>query len=171
MHIRSCTSRDAPALAAAYINSFKYAYRRILDDDDLAGLRSDKVEGRIRRWLGSGALMFAGIHKREGIVGFITAGPSDGTQASFSAEIYAHCVVEDFQNRGLGHRLLAAAVHELKAQHGAMLIWLPAKNSATAYYEKLGAERIASRPMVLEGKNLEAVALGWSSLAAFPGVE
>jgi GNAT superfamily N-acetyltransferase len=128
------------------------------------------VEPRVRRWLAAGAVVLAGIHKRDGIVGFIAAGEGDDTQPNFPAEIYAHCVVDDYQGRGLGRRLLAAAAEELKTrQMNALIVWLPVKNPATAFYEKLGAERVDTRPMVVEGKNLEGAGYGFRDLSRISG--
>jgi GNAT superfamily N-acetyltransferase len=166
MHVRPATSRDAPAISKAYIDSLKSAYRGIIHDQDLDDVRAEDTEARVRRWLSAGAIVLAGIHKRDGIVGFIAAGESDGTQPDFSAEIYAHYVTEDYQGRGLGRRLLAAAALELKTrQLPALIVWLPAKNPATGFYHKLSGERVGTRPMTIEGKHLEGVGYGWRDLS------
>jgi len=167
MHVRPATSRDAAALADAYIDSFKSAYAGIIDKDDLNDISVRDVESRVRRWFASGAVVLSGIHKRDGIVGLIAAGPSDGAQPDFPAEIYAHYVMEEYQRRGLGRRLFTAAAQELKArQFNALIAWVPAKNAAKGFYEALGGDRISTRPMVIEGKHLEGIGFGWRDLTA-----
>jgi ribosomal protein S18 acetylase RimI-like enzyme len=170
MHVRTANSRDTSALAHAYIECLKSAYSGIIYPEDLNDIPVARVEAQLRRWFSGGAAVLAGIHKRDGLVGFIAAGESDGAQPDFPAEIYAHCVAEDYQGRGLGRRLLAAAAREMNDRRfGAMIVWLPVKNAATGFYEKLGGRRVATRPMVVEGKNLEGVGYGWRDLSTFSG--
>ena len=158
MHIRKATSADASLLARVYAASFAAAYARILDEDALEGFTPRRAEERIRRSLKSGARIFAAVHKRDGIVGFISIVSSDGSLLDYSHAIEMHYVSPEFHARGLGRRLLEQACGEIPGK--ALAIWLPTRLRACGFYEHLGAKKLGTRPTTVEGKALEASAWG-----------
>jgi hypothetical protein len=50
-----------------------------------------------------------------------------------------------------------------------MLVWVLEDNPAVSFYEHLGAVRVARKSIVIGGRELPEIALGWAQLDAILG--
>ncbi|HYF48487.1 MAG TPA: GNAT family N-acetyltransferase [Planctomycetota bacterium] len=161
MHIRPATSADARILAEVYVESFVDAYLCILEEDILEGVTVEEAERRIRRSLKAGARIWVAVHKREGIVGFISIAQSDGSFPEYPYEIERHFVLPSLQRRGLGRRLLEhAAAETIPNGRAPLLIWLPTRLQACSFFQHVGGQLLGTRPATIEGKVLEVSGFG-----------
>src|SRR5208282_325071 len=103
---------------------------------------------------------------RTGVVGFVSAGRTRAGLEHYAGEIYTLYVTPDFQNQGIGTRLLEAAFQRLDAEDicGVML-WVLARNPSRFFYEAAGGVAVATRKERLWGVVLREIAYGWPNLA------
>ena len=107
-----------------------------------------------------------------GVVGFGSCGPVRDPPEGLSGreirvgEVYTLYVEPDFQNRGLGRRLLDAMFRQLRADGcDTAVLWMLADNPTRFFYEGLGGERVGERVDRMGGVDVEEVAFGWHDLA------
>src|SRR5713101_7512321 len=80
-------------------------------------------------------------------------------------EVYTLYVEPDFQNQGLGRRLLDALFRQLRADGcDIAVLWMLADNPSRFFYEGLGGERIGQRVDTMAGVDVEELAFGWRDL-------
>ena len=103
-----------------------------------------------------------------GVVGFGSCGPVrdppeglDGREIRVG-EVYTLYVEPDFQNRGLGRRLLDALFRQLRADGcDTAVLWMLADNPTRFFYEGLGGERVGERIDTMAGDRCRGVAYAW----------
>ena len=82
-------------------------------------------------------------------------------------EVYTLYVEPDFQNQGLGRRLLDALFRQLRADGcDTAVLWMLADNPTRFFYEGLGGERVGERVDTMAGTDVEEVAYAWRDLEA-----
>jgi L-amino acid N-acyltransferase YncA len=171
MEIREARPEDAAGIASVHVESWRTTYRGIVPQAFLDGL---SVEGRTRWW----EAMFARADSRrcvfvaEGedgqIIGFAFAGPESRGDRVYTGEVYAIYLLEQHQRRGIGRRLMSAAVERLSALGmTGMLLWVLADNHPSRrFYEALGGVELRTEQIELAGAELDEVAYGWRDAAA-----
>jgi len=166
--IRLATPSDAPEIARVNHQTWVETYKGILDDEVI---KARSLEEQVKVWqdqLGApkpSELRFvAEAHGQ--IVGYVGGGRNADTHSPFQAELFGIYVVRDFQNKGLGSRLVSALAAALKEKgHGSMLVWIMEKNPYRKFYEKLGGLLLdQSRDVEYGGKNLRVACYGWADL-------
>jgi ribosomal protein S18 acetylase RimI-like enzyme len=101
------------------------------------------------------------------IRGFGSCGPNRG-DPFFAGEVFTLYVAPDWQNQGIGRRLLIALFRRLVAAgRRSAIVWVLRDNPARFFYERLGARQVSRRPLPVGGKAVEAVAYGWRDLPDF----
>ena len=108
-----------------------------------------------------------------GVVGFGSCGPvrdpPDGLNGTEQrvGEVYTLYVESDFQNLGLGRRLLDAMFRQLKADgFDTAVLWMLARNSTRFFYEGLGGDLVGQRTDRMGGEPVDEVAYAWRDLDA-----
>lgn len=173
--IRTANPTDAAPIARVHVDSWRTTYQGIVPADYLANLSY-----RDRQSMWSEALTadqptttFVAETDAGDVVGFASAGPERESNPTYRAELYAIYLLQQHQNRGLGHRLVSAATHSLQ-QHGyrSMLLWVLEDNRpARRFYESLGGELVSRKAVTIGGANLQEISYGWKDithLAAAP---
>lgn len=176
--IRAVTLRDAAAIAAVHVASWRETYPGLMPDAMLSGL---SVSDRTERW--AHILVHALAHgdvsvfvaERDGdLVGFASGGgqrEQDFFAAGFTGEISAIYVLGNAQGRGVGRSLMAAvalALHDQGRQGGSL--WVLRENQpARRFYEHLGGEVIGEREDPREAVTLFELAYGWRDLSVMAG--
>ena len=149
---------------------------RALPDSMLAGMsdvRQSAYWSRVLADRHESRGVFVADDEDMGVVGFGSCGPVRDPPEGLSGreirvgEVYTLYVEPDFQNRGLGRRLLDALFRQLRADGcDTAVLWMLADNPDRFFYEGLGGERVGERVDTMAGVDVEEVAFGWHDLAA-----
>jgi GNAT superfamily N-acetyltransferase len=100
-----------------------------------------------------------------GVIGFSTAGPERGGDATYKGELWGIYVLEAWQRQGIGRRLTLAVAGELRRRGcNSMLVWVLKDNPCRAFYERLGGALVGKKEIEIGGKKLIEVSYGWSDL-------
>lgn len=146
--LRMAVPQDARAIATVHVRSWQAAYRGLLPDDFLDGLR---VEERMERYTFDGEWPTAPltfVATRDGaICGFATVGPSRDTDRQGEGEIYALYVEPSQWSNGVGRILLAESCRALLERgFDRAVLWVLAGNDrAERFYRSAGWRREGSK--------------------------
>jgi L-amino acid N-acyltransferase YncA len=149
------------------VDTWRTTYAAIVGQDYLDRL---SYEGRELRWkeiLATASEFIFVAQQQDGqIIGFASGGPMRGN-TTLTGEINAIYLLERYQRKGIGQRLIAAAARELLARGmRSMIIHVFAANPARAFYEALGGRKVYEGEFMLEGTLIADVAYGWEDIAA-----
>jgi ribosomal protein S18 acetylase RimI-like enzyme len=180
IRIRRAHKSDAAAIGRVHVETWQAAYAGLLPDSMLAGmseLRQSAYWARLLADPGEARGVFVADDQDMGVVGFASCGPvrdppeglpekREGREIR-AGEVYTLYVEPDFQNRGLGRRLLDALFRQLRADGcDTAVLWMLADNPTRFFYEGLGGERVGERVDTMAGVDVEEVAFGWHDLEA-----
>ena len=177
--IRPATAPDAAGIAKVYVDAWRSAYAAILPHRVLLGM---SYERQAREWswiIRSRAEVQPVIVAAEadgGVVGFASFGLARSNGRPVSArfagerdatvgEIYTLYVQPEFQERGIGRELLAAAFAAMADKgYGCSFLWVLRDNPSRYFYERVGGKMIAERQEQLWGSVTDQICYGWSDL-------
>ncbi len=174
MRIRRGTKADAAAIGRVHVETWQAAYAGLLPDSLLAAMSDVRQSAWWSRLLadpGEARGVFVADDEEMGVVGFGSCGPVrdppeglDGREIRVG-EVYTLYVEPDFQNQGLGRRLLDALFRQLRADGcDTAVLWMLADNPSRFFYEGLGGERIGQRVDTMAGVDVEELAFAWRDL-------
>ena len=139
--IRWASERDARALAAVHVASWREAYRGILPDRLLEEFNGPERERAFRQAIGQGKQETALAEVAGEVVGFATLGRSrDEDTAADTGEIWGIYLAPNHWRKGYGRALAGRVLEELRSRgYSDVVLWvLEANHSARAFYESLG---------------------------------
>ncbi|MFC0189407.1 GNAT family N-acetyltransferase [Fictibacillus aquaticus] len=165
MKIRKATSADVKSIAKVHVDSWRTTYRNIVPDEHLNELTYESKEQQWEYIL-SKATVFVAENEKDEIVGFANGGPErSGDYPGFDGELYAIYVLAEYQHKGIGKMLMEPLVEELKEQGiFSMIVCVLEDNPSRQFYEKLGAKRIDTLKIEIEGKELNESVYGWEDI-------
>jgi ribosomal protein S18 acetylase RimI-like enzyme len=178
--IRRARKSDAGAIGRVYVETWQSAYPGLLPDAMLARMSDVRQSAWWARALDDAREqrgIFVADDEEMGVVGFGSCGPVreipdsfqgglDGTESRVG-EVYTLYVEADFQDRGLGRRLLDAMLRQLQADGcDTAILWMLADNPARFFYEGLGGAPVGRRADRMAGTPVEEVANAWRDLDA-----
>ena len=176
IRIRRASRRDAVAIGRVYVETWQAAYAGLLPDAMLAAMSDARQSAWWSRALadpGEARGIFVADDQDMGVVGFGSCGPVRDPPEGLSGreirvgEVYTLYVEPDFQNQGLGRRLLDALFRQLRADGcDTAVLWMLANNPTRFFYEGLGGERVGHRVDTMAGVDVEELAFAWHDLAA-----
>jgi ribosomal protein S18 acetylase RimI-like enzyme len=166
--IRTAQLDDASPIARLDVETWQATYAGILDTPYLAGLSAARREigwtNVIRR---EPRDVHVAVHGEDGVIGFGSCGTARG-QPNFTGEIFTLYVAPDWQNQGVGRRLLLAMFGRLAAQgHGSAVIWVLRENPARFFYQRLGGKEVRRKLIPFNRNKLPASGYGWHDLPGF----
>jgi ribosomal protein S18 acetylase RimI-like enzyme len=178
IRIRRASRRDATAIARVHVETWQSAYAGLLPDSMLAGMSDVRQAAWWTRLLadpGEARGVFVADDQDMGVVGFGSCGLvrdkpegldlAAGGRAIRVGEVYTLYVEPDFQNMGLGRRLLDALFRQLRADGcDTAVLWMLASNPTRFFYEGMGGERVGDRIDTMAGTDVEEIAFAWRSL-------
>jgi ribosomal protein S18 acetylase RimI-like enzyme len=166
--IRQARPSDAREIARLDIETWRTTYAGVLSASYLLGLSERRREAGWR-----------GVILREprdvrvatdhtgAIRGFGSCGPNRG-DPFFAGEVFTLYVAPDWQNQGIGRRLLIALLRRLVASgRRSAIVWVLRDNPARFFYERLGARQVSRRSLAVGGTAVPALAYGWRDLPGF----
>jgi ribosomal protein S18 acetylase RimI-like enzyme len=177
IEIRGAHAEDAAGIAHVHVESWRATYAGLVPDKVLIGMNEP---GKTQNWA---RLLAVPLERRGvrvayatglGIVGFGSCGPCRKTKLpslqSYRGEVYTLYVHPDYQDQGIGRRLLAELFDDLRQRSlQPALIWVLASNPSRFFYEAMGGARVAERDEPLWGTTLRETAYGWTDLARLVG--
>ncbi|MBL8156447.1 MAG: GNAT family N-acetyltransferase [Anaerolineae bacterium] len=166
MRIRPAVAADAYAIAEVHVASWRSTYVGLLPDEVLTNL---SVERRQQYWHGeltqprNPHFIYVAESEDDQIVGFASGGPVRDSRPPYTGELYAIYLLAEHQGKGIGRALAHAIAEHLRAQGmNAMLVWVLKGNPAAQFYEALGGEYVAEKPLTIGGANQIEIAYGWT---------
>jgi len=165
MQIRNARTEDAAAIGRIHVDSWRTSYKGIVPDDYLASLSYERHVNNWRQILSQYShrnfIVTAETDQGE-LAGFASSGAKrDGPQA-YAGEVYAIYILQPYQKRGIGRKLLSASAKRLiENEMTSMLLWVLAENPARGFYEHLGGQWLEEKSLEIGGAELIEVAYGW----------
>ena len=170
--IRRAGPSDARAIGRVHVETWRATYAGILPDKVLIDMSADAKASQWRRMLlrpPQGDTAIVAELPETGVVGFASCGRATGNPFGIEGEIHTLYVLPDFQEQGLGRRLLCGALAALKrAGRRSAFLWVLAANPARFFYEAMGGTRIGERQEELWQTHLQELAYSWPDLERLP---
>jgi GNAT superfamily N-acetyltransferase len=168
IRLRPAEPGDARAIARIHVETWRNTYPGMLPDRTLIDMT---VDGKARSWRlllerrpGGASVLLAEL-AGEGVIGFASAGPNRHANIAFAGEVETLYVMPDWQNQGIGRRLLEGCFTALRERGlASAMVWVLADNPARFFYERMGGKRAGERDETLWGAVLHEVAYGWSAI-------
>jgi ribosomal protein S18 acetylase RimI-like enzyme len=168
VNIRLMKPGDARSVAEIRVKTWQATYRGLLDDDFLDKMDIEEDARRREEYLAMANTSVFTLVAEDGqklIRGYCIGGPERNNHPIFTGEIYALYILPQYQNQGLGRRLVIAGVKELIHRgHQGMIIAALAGNQARGFYEHLGGKHIGQRWIELGDSKYLEVEFGWNNL-------
>src|SRR6202045_5073772 len=166
--IRSARPEDARGIAKLDVETWRATYAGMLSTSYLVGLSARRRElGWHNVILREPRDVRVAVGDGEAILGFGSCGPSRGDRF-FAGEVFTLYVAPDWQNQGIGRRLLIALFRRLAAAgRRSAILWVLRDNPARFFYERLGGHQVSRKRLAVGGTAIEATAYGWRDLPGF----
>jgi ribosomal protein S18 acetylase RimI-like enzyme len=166
--IRAARPEDAGPIARLDVETWQATYAGILATPYLAGLTAARREtgwaNLIRREPRNVRVAIAGDG---GVIGFGSCGACRG-EPDFTGEVFTLYVAPDWQNHGIGRRLLLALFARLVAEgHRSAVIWVLRENPSRFFYLRLGGKEIRRKLLPFNGTQVAASGYGWPDLPRY----
>ncbi|WP_199621282.1 GNAT family N-acetyltransferase [Paenibacillus alkalitolerans] len=167
MNIRKANIDDVEGVAHVHVNSWRSTYKGLISDTFLSNLT---LEGRKKNWLWT----FNNLNQDEeifvamdqqGIIGFSNSGKNRNHEYDHDGELYAIYLLKEYQGKGIGRRLVQAAVDSLKVKgYKSMMLWVLENNPSLGFYLKIGGTVIGKKDITIGGDTLIELAVAWGNL-------
>ena len=143
-------------MSKVHVDTWRTSYAGIVPAEHLAGLSYRDREARWEQILTAdrpAESNFVAETVAGDVVGFAGGGPEREGNPTYRGELYGIYLLEAYQRKGLGRRLVSAVAHRLLADgFGSMLVWVLKDNHpACRFYESLGGERVGRKTIALSG--------------------
>ncbi|MUK88303.1 GNAT family N-acetyltransferase [Ornithinibacillus sp. L9] len=167
MEIRQAEMSDARGIAKVHVDSWKTTYNGIVPDEYLQQLSYDQRE---QLWINNMSQhnVFVAVNETGRIVGFSAGGKErSGNYPTYTGELYAIYILQEYQRKGLGKLLLHSVVEDLKQQGiNRMVVLVLEENSSQFFYQSLGARKLDTLEVSIAGKKLNELVYGWDDLSS-----
>jgi ribosomal protein S18 acetylase RimI-like enzyme len=166
--IRPAQPEDARDIARLDVETWRSAYAGVLSSAYLVGLSERRREAGWRSVIRHEPRdVRVAIDADNEILGFGSCGANRGDRL-FAGEVFTLYVAPDWQNRGIGRRLLIALFRRLVASgRDSAIIWVLRDNPSRFFYQRLGGLQVRHKMLAVGGAAIEAVAYGWRDLPSF----
>ena len=169
--VREAIEDDIVGVAKVRVDTWRAAYKGIIPDEFLESLSHQSVAERWKKafWENKNAAVgaFVAENEQQEIVGIAMCGPEQSQDAVYQGEIYVLYVLPQYQNLGIGRRLVAACVqhlmHHLQAK--SLLIWVIAENPYRKFYESLGGKPVREKSQEIAGRAIKETGYGWEDIS------
>lgn len=166
--VRRGTSKDSAGIAKVQVDSWKSTYQGILSQEILDQLTYEKHEETWNKIFSTGKKEFNFVAENEAgsIVAFIDGGKERTKDYSIEAELYALYILEDYQRKGVGSRLINQFVSAIKGSgFSSMMVWVFKDNPSRKFYEAFNPQLLTTE--YIEELGVDEVAYAWEDLTLF----
>src|ERR1700724_245753 len=166
--IRPARPEDARGIARLDVETWRATYAGGLSTSYLVGLSARRREiGWRNVILRDPRDVRVSVGDGDALLGFGSCGPNRGDRR-FAGEVFTLYVAPDWQNQGIGRRLLIALFRRLVAAgRRSAILWVLRDNPSPVFYERLAARQVTRKPIVVGGTTIQAIAYGWPDLPGF----
>jgi L-amino acid N-acyltransferase YncA len=170
MKIRKALLSDVEQIAYVHINCWRTSYRTIVPDEFLDKKLS--LERSMKNWENTlknySDSIFLVVENYSGkVIGFCSGGKNREIEKTpqFVGELMAIYILEKYQKKGVGTKLVKEFVNELldKDIHN-MIICALEKSEYKIFYEKLGGQHVDEKIIEIGRKKLSVVAYGFEDI-------
>lgn len=166
--IREARAVDAPAIARVHVDAWQSAYAGLLPDDVLVRMCQRTHTARWARILGqrkNREIVLVAELGTHGVIGFGSCGRVREKRLPQAGEIFTLYIQPEFQDRGIGRRLLCHLFDALVARSMTSAVaWVLAENPSRFFYETMRGRRVAERDETLWNTVVHEVAYGWDDI-------
>ena len=167
--IRAASPADARPMARVHVDTYWTAYTGIMPAKYLADLSYRDTESWWERVLSTyypATSTFLAETSGGVVVGFARGGPEREGNRTYPGELYTVYLLEAYQRRGIGRRLVSAVAERLLADGlSSMLVWVLKRNHpGRRFYESLGAQRIGQTIVTIGESRLVELRYGWQDI-------
>lgn len=177
INIRKALIGDVEGSIDVNIKTWQTAYKGIIKDETLNRLDENR-EVRIERFkkefgecdVEGKIIQHAVAVEADQVVGFVTYGKCrDGSEHGLdnASEIYAIYVLEEYQGKSIGKKLVHYVVEQLQntGEYDKLVIWTLKDNPSRGFYEHLGGKQRLEKVIEIAGQSLDEVGYLYDSLA------
>jgi ribosomal protein S18 acetylase RimI-like enzyme len=166
--IRPARLPDARGIARLDVETWRTTYAGTLSVSYLVGLSAQRREAGWRSViLREPRDVRVAVVDNGTVLGFGSCGPNRGDRF-FAGEVFTLYVTPDWQNLGIGRRLLIALFRRLVAMgRPSAILWVLRDNPSRFFYERLGGRQVSRKMLAVGGSIIEAIAYGWPDLPRF----
>ena len=165
VEVRTANPDDAAAIAHVYIETWQNTYAGTLPDRVLVGMSRQRHKNSWQSAIRGQRESVLVAEQAGQIVGVGSCGPCRTRSLGFGGEVFTLYVLPDYQNQGIGRRLVIGLFQRLIDRgFTSALIWVLAANPSRFFYENMGGKRVGERDERLWGTVLHEIAYGWSDL-------
>ena len=162
---------DAGPIARVHVDTWRTTYAGIVPEEHLASLSYQERESRWDRILTTdqpASSYFVAENDVGEVVGFASGGPERESNQASRGEIYAIYVLELYQGKGIGRRLVEAVAQRLQAEgFSSVLAWVLKDNRpARRFYESLGGEQVGRKKTAIGGTDHIELSYGWGDIGS-----
>ena len=175
MNFRLATIEDIPGIIKVSVDTWRTAYQDIFPADFLNNLSYEEGEEKwLKRFINPERAIFFYIAETDAkeIVGFALGALEQydlnlnipGIK-KYVGELMAIYVLEVYQRRGIGVKLVKMVVERLFEQEiNSMIVWVLKDNPNWRFYEVLGGKYLGKGILQKEGANYIKIAYGWDDI-------
>ncbi len=171
LSIRPAAAADADAIARIHVDSWRDAYPTLLPDSYLVERLSEARQRAAWRQrlgrAGRGETVLVATVDDDTVVGYVAFGRCRRPNMAAMGEIYELYVAPEYQDRGTGRRLLAAALARMgRARAESVVVEVLAGNPARFFYAHLGATVGGGATRSFAGRQVDTTLYIWRDITA-----
>ena len=138
--LRKATLEDVKEISNIYALSWKYAYKGIVPQKYLDELRCDFWVSSFQNWIKNNILTAQIIYENDMPIGCVAYGKARDNKFTHWGEIVSIYVLPGYCRKGYGHKLLNAAITDMKTKgFKNFYLWVLKENEdGRAFYEANG---------------------------------
>ena len=162
MVIRSSQKDDVSSMSRVYVQTWRDTYLGVVPYDYLYTMSLPQLEQEFLNELQSNQVISYVAEDAGGVIGFVSGGFERHGDHIYNGEIYALYVLKNYQQQGVGTKLVSALARRLN-QFGiySMLVRVLEHNPYRRFYEKINGIYLRKHHMPFAGEVLDVTAYGW----------
>lgn len=165
MIIRKASIYDSIGVTKVYVETWKTAYRGIIDQDYLENINYDKQKRNFMNLLNKESLIYVAESKIGEIIGFATPEVVKDDFNTNRGEVSMIYVLDRYQGEGIGHDLLQKCASTLvKSEINRMIVWVLKDNPACGFCEALGGTPKETRLDQIGGVDYVSIGYVWEDI-------